>query len=76
MEALRFKRRIDDDTLVLTGLARFVGKEVEIVILVGPDDELTKPTSSAKVNRVPGSAKGLITLPEDFSNAFNSEDGM
>ena len=76
METLRFRRRVENDTLLLTGLARFVGKEVEIIILVEPDAQSSKATSLTKAQRTPGSAKGLVSLSGDFFNALNGEEGM
>ncbi len=37
MEAIRIKKRIESDTLVLPVLKKMIGKDVEIILLVEPD---------------------------------------
>ena len=59
MEAIKIKTHINSDTIHLSVPKNIVGKEAEIIILVESDDLKLK-------KRVPGTAKGLITMADDF----------
>ena len=68
MEAFRMRRRMDSDTLHLSGLKGVANKDVEIIILVEDNGEPTRPQ-----RRTPGSAKGLITLAQDFHEPLDED---
>lgn len=61
MEALRIRTYIQSDTLQIPDLKQMVGQEAEIIVLV----ETVSPEWGKKP-RTPGSAKGMITLADDF----------
>jgi len=64
MEAIRIKQRIESENLHLPIFKNFIGKNVEIIVLIEPDrsEEMPKLTK-----RVPGSAKGLISVSKEKS---------
>ena len=66
MEAIKIKTHINSDTIHLSVPKKIVGKEAEIIILVEPDDLQLK-------KRVPGTAKGLITMADDFEAPLDEE---
>jgi hypothetical protein len=70
MEALRIKKRVETDDLSLSGLSSMIGKEVEIIILA----ESEQSPDSDKPQRVPGSAKGLIKISDDFLNPLPDDE--
>ena len=62
MNALRIRTHISSDTLHLPDLKQVIGKDVEIIVLVeSPDNK------NHKRKRTPGSAKGMITMADDFA---------
>jgi hypothetical protein len=62
MDALRIRTHVSSDTLHLPVLKQVIGKDVEIIVLVEPPDSLIR-----KKKRTPGSAKGMITMADDFA---------
>ena len=64
MEAVRIKKRLDSDTIHIPDIKDMIGKEVEIVILVESDDSYSQ-------KRMPGSAKGMITIADDFADPLD-----
>ncbi len=73
MEAVKIKRRLDSDTVHLPGLRHMVGKNVEIIVLLEPDISEMNSYHPEKQKRKPGSAKGIITVAEDFANPLDAE---
>lgn len=73
MEAVKIKRRLDSDTVHLPGLRHMLGRNVEIIVLLEPD--ILEPDVYPVENqrRKPGSAKGMITLAEDFANPLDND---
>jgi len=61
MQAIKIKKHIDSEILYLPVSSDIIGKNVEIIILVEPDEIADK-----KSRRKPGSAKGMITMSDDF----------
>ena len=62
MNALRIRTRVNSDTLHIPDLKQMIGKDVEIIVLVeSPDHKIHKR------KRTPGSAKGMITMADDFA---------
>jgi hypothetical protein len=43
MEAIRIKTRVGSETLVIPVPKEMIGKEVEIIILFEPEDDLPQP---------------------------------
>ena len=68
MNALRIWTHIDSETLRLPDLKQVIGKDVEIIVLVEPPDS---PLHKRK--RTPGSAKGMISMSDDFAAPLPSE---
>jgi len=60
MEAIKIRTRLASETIRSPELRKMIGKRVEIIIL-----EETEP-NAALPNRQPGSAKGEITIRNDF----------
>ena len=74
MEALRIKKRLDSDTLHITGLKGLANKDVEVIILVDSDGQQGESPFSAKLpKRTPGSARGLITIADDFHEPLDEK---
>ena len=62
MNALRIRTHVDSDTLYLPDLKQMIGKDVEIIVLVESPD-----TNVRNRQRTPGSAKGMLTMADDFA---------
>ena len=62
MNALRIRTHVSSDTLHLPDLKQLIGKDVEIIVLVESSD-----TTIHKRPRTPGSAKGMISMSDDFT---------
>lgn len=62
MNALRIRTHVESDTLHFPDLQQMIGKNVEIIVLV----ESSNPRI-LKRPRTPGSAKGMITMADDFT---------
>ena len=62
MRAIKIRQHIDSAILHLPIPENIIGKNVEIIVLVESDDTLKNTISERK----PGSAKGLITMSDDF----------
>ena len=62
MNALRIRTHVDSETLHLPDLKQMIGKDVEIIVLVEPPD-----STIPKRKRTLGSAKGMISIPDDFA---------
>jgi len=60
MKAIKIKTRLESETIRSPELRKLIGKRVEIIIL-----EETEP-DTALPKRQPGSAKGEITVTNDF----------
>ena len=67
MEAIRIKQRIESENLYLPVFKNFIGKNAEIIVLIEPEEapKLTK--------RVPGRAKELISISDDFNAPLPDE---
>ncbi len=69
MQAIKIKQHIDSAILHLPVPENIIGKNVEIILLVESDDTLKNAISERK----PGSAKGLITMSDDFEAPLDNE---
>jgi len=67
MEAIKIKTRLESETIRSPELRKLIGKRVEIIIL-----EETEP-NAALPKRQPGSAKGEITVINDFEKPLPHE---
>ena len=67
MEAIKIKTRLESETIRSPELRKLIGKRVEIIIL-----EETEP-NTALPKRQPGSAKGEITVTNDFEKPLPIE---
>ena len=63
MDALRICTHVDSDTLHLPDLKQMIGKDVEIIVLVESPN-----TRFLKRPRTPGSAKGMMTMADQFQS--------
>ncbi len=70
MEALKIKKHINSEILNLSVPKTMVGKNVEIILLVESGDIQQIP---AKTNREPGSAKGIMTMANDFEKPLDDK---
>ena len=66
MEAYRLRQRVENGTLHITGLEGLADKDVEVIILVDGAREPGPANPEQPAKRKPGSAKGLITISDDF----------
>jgi hypothetical protein len=73
MQALKIRKHLDSDTLHITGLTCLVNKDVEVIILVEQDGEQPGGTPAPLQGRVPGTAKGLIKIAEDFHKPLDDQ---
>lgn len=71
MEAIKFKKQLNSDILNLTIPKKMIGKKAEIIVLIDVDDIGEKIAKTKK--RTPGSAKGMITMSEDFEKPLEGE---
>lgn len=77
MRALRLKKHVESDSLQLSGLEGVAGKDVEIIILVEPDGKKGGTSASSRSQkRVPGSAKGMMTMADDFQKPLDDREAM
>jgi hypothetical protein len=67
MEAIKIKTRINSETIRLPELRKLMGKRVEVIVL-----EETEP-NEATPKRQPGSAKGEISITDDFEKPLPSD---
>jgi|GEM_PF-6271892 len=70
MEALRLKKRIEADSVSLSGLGNLIGKDVEIIILEEPEEA----SKTLKPQRMPGSAKGFIKMSDDLCDPLPDDE--
>jgi len=73
MQALRIKKQIDSEILYMPEFKNMIGKNVEIIILSESDEHDEKFFSGIRHVRKPGSAKGLITVADDFQLPLDNE---
>lgn len=71
MEAIKFKKQLNSDILNLPIPKKMIGKKAEIIVLIDADDIGEKIVKPKK--RTPGSAKGMITMAEDFEKPLEGE---
>ncbi len=60
MEAIKIKKRISSDTIHIPELQKFIGKNVEIILLELPENKIGKPKTMNKFL----SASGKIDIDE------------
>lgn len=81
-DALRIRTRIVGKTLTLSDLDRFIGKQVEVIVL---EDEAAEETGAAPKKKPRfGSMAGKLhisgdfdaPLPDDLQRAFEGEDEL
>jgi len=73
MEAVKIKIRLDTKTIHLPGLRHMIGRNVEIIVLLESDISETNLYPPENKKRKPGSAKGIISVTEDFANPLDAE---
>ena len=71
MIAARIKQRLDSDTIRIPNAARFIGKEVEVIVLAETPPEPTAGDNPRK--RILGSAKGKVWISPDFDASLPDE---
>lgn len=69
MQALRLRTRLDTDTIKLPNPGTLLGRNVEVIVLEEPEETLPRDKSL----RIPGTAKGKITIKEGFENPLDEE---
>ena len=75
MEALRFQTHLDSDTLQIGGLEAPTNRDVEVIILVEPDEQdAASPPRDTPQRRVAGWAKGLIWISDDFHKPLDEDE--
>jgi len=74
IHAIRFHTTIESDNLRIPELARLVGKRVEILVVEDDPASAVIPVPGAAAepgasrNRVLGSLRGLLHVPDDFND--------
>jgi len=75
MEALRLKKHVDSGVLHIAGLEELNNRDVEIIILVEPNgDDAGLPPKETQRRRLPGWAKGLIWISDDFHKPLDGKE--
>lgn len=69
MQAIKIRQHIDSAILHLPVPESMIGKNVEIIVLIESDDTY----QTEKSERKPGSAKGLMTMSDDFEAPLDDE---
>jgi hypothetical protein len=64
MIATRIRQRLESDTIRIPNASEFIGKDVEVIVLVEPAPEDLGGDNPRK--RILGSAKGKIWIAPDF----------
>ena len=64
MIATRIRQRLKSDTIRIPNAAEFIGKEVEVIVLIEPSPET--PGGDNPRKRIRGSAKGQVWVGPDF----------
>lgn len=69
-QAMKIKAHIESDILNIPIPKGLIGKNAEIIVLIEYDDIQEK---TVKPKRTPGTAKGLITMMDDFEKPLDDE---
>lgn len=64
MIATRICQRLESDTIRIPNASEFIGKNVEVIVLLEPTPDLVFGDNPRK--RICGSAKGQIQIASDF----------
>ncbi len=64
MIATRIRQRLDSDTIRIPNAADFIGRDVEVIVLLEPAPESSGCENPRK--RIRGSAKGQVWIAPDF----------
>jgi hypothetical protein len=64
MIATRIRQRLDSDTIRIPNAAEFIGKVVEVIVLLEPPLEV--PGGDNPRKRIRGSAKGQVWIAPNF----------
>jgi len=64
MIAARIRQRLDSDTVRIPNASEFIGKDVEVIVLLEPSAETAGGDNPRK--RIRGSAKGQVWIAPDF----------
>ncbi|MCX7047289.1 MAG: hypothetical protein NTX50_17605 [Candidatus Sumerlaeota bacterium] len=70
MIATRIRQRLESDTIHLSDAAAFIGKDVEIIIIMETADQ---PPVQNPREKVAGSAKGVVSISDDFDAPLPNE---
>ncbi|OQY53733.1 MAG: hypothetical protein B6245_22440 [Desulfobacteraceae bacterium 4572_88] len=73
MQALKISKQIDSEILYIPEFGNMIGKNVEIIILTEYDDSDRQSSSCVRPVRKPGSAKGMISLADDFQAPLDDD---
>ncbi len=68
MEAIVIKKHLDSEVIHIPVSKDMIGKDAEIIILTESHQE-----TKMKSKRKPGSAKGMITVADDFESPLDDE---
>lgn len=69
MTAIKIRKHLDSEIIHIPIHKDMVGKDAEIIILT----EFRQKKSEIKPGRKPGTAKGMITIADDFEAPLDDE---
>ncbi len=73
MEAIKIRKHLNSETIHFPELKNFIGEDVEFIILVKSQTVMKNSEISNSPKRIPGSAKGMIEIADDFEAPLDAE---
>ncbi len=71
MIATRIRQRLDSDTIRIPNASEFIGRDVEVIVLLEPADKASGEDNPRK--RIRGSAKGQVWIAPEFDDPLPAD---
>jgi len=71
MNWIRVNKYLDSENINIPIKSNMVGKQAEIIILIKDYPKLKNENNEKPLVRLPGSAKGMITVTDDFQEPLD-----
>ncbi len=71
MKIIEFEKQLNSNVLNLPIPNGMIGEKAKITVWIEPDSTVGKSVKTKK--RVPGTAKGMIKMADDFEKPLNEE---